>query len=141
MTDLETRRAYVAESEREFYRQLEERRERERLEQHAKEKERSEERRMTSGPIKLRTEGMPQWPAPDDRVLPYFVFAEDFVVWLSMLGYDEALTADPDDKSVSDLMDNTSLRYLCAAITNQTIRTYIADNFRRQGRAAWTYLG
>ena len=134
----EERRAQ-REAERDFqlYRQLETSRERERRE-HGKEL--SEGRETTREPVKLRTDGIPQWPAPDGQLLPYFVFAEDFLVWLSMLGYDQVLNADPADPSISDTMDNTALRYLCAAITNQTIRTYLADNFRRQGRAAWRYL-
>ena len=32
------------------------------------------------------------------------------------------------------------LRYICAAVTNQTIATYLAQAYRRSGRAAWRYL-
>ena len=54
-----------------------------------------------SGPEKLRTDGIPTWPPKDSRkVYPFFVFAEDFVVWLSMIGMDQVITADPSVLSV-----------------------------------------
>ena len=61
-------------------------------------------------------------------------------VWLSQIGYDEIIQAPLNDTRVSDTDDNTALRYLCAAITEQNICTHIAAQYRRQGRAAWAYL-
>ena len=105
-----------------------------------REERRAEERR-TAQPEKLRTDGIPKWPAEPGIVYPFFVFAEDFIVWLSMIGYDEVIQTDPDDVSgVSEKADNMALRYLCAAMTNQTISTHLADAFKRRGRAAWRYL-
>ena len=104
---------------------------RERAKREAEKEERIKSEKMLNAPEKLRTDGMPTWPSKHQgAVYPFFIFAEDFIVWLSMIGYDEIIKADPLDPSINDKADNTALRYLCAAINDQTICTHLADQFR-----------
>ena len=71
---------------------------------------------------------------------PYFIFSEDFEIWLGLLGYSSIIRASPDDPTIDAKSDETLLRYITAAITNPTISAYVAQNYVGKGRAAWKYL-
>ena len=40
------------------------------------------------GPMKLRLEGQPRWPPLNRQAnTPFYIWAEDFLVWAGLLGY------------------------------------------------------
>ena len=93
------------------------------------------------GPVKLRLEGCPRWPSQDrNKVYPFHMWAEDFLVWAGLLGYATVIKASPTDHRVSAGDDAIALRYIVAGITNPTVSTYVAQTFEGRGRRAWEYL-
>ena len=91
---------------------------------------------------KLRMESIPRWPKHADSGQEYegYEWLEDMTIQLRLLGYGDALAADPDDPSVDSHTDGMILRYLVAAINNSTISSHVAQTFERKGRAAYKYL-
>ena len=56
-----------------------------------------ERQRKLGGPIKLRTDGMPTWPSSTRHTsLPFYIFAEDFETWISLLGFGEVIKSGPE---------------------------------------------
>ena len=90
-----------------------------------------------AGPRKLLLESIPRWPGTTD--LPYYCWAEDFTVAMNLLGYGASLCTDETPPAVSREEDAITLRYICAALTNHTVSTYVAQNYT-SGHAAWLYL-
>ena len=75
--------------------------------------------------------------------MPYYIFAEDLKVWLSLMNhkYGEVLNVDATDNEDISPADNAIvLRYICAALSNPTVSTHIAQNYAGDGRKAWKQL-
>ena len=106
--------------------------------------DKGKERHYTRGVEKLRLEGIPRWPSLDRHTnMPYYIFAEDLKVWLSLMNhkYGEVLKHDADNNDDISPADNAIvLRYICAALTNPTVSTHIAQNYAGDGRKAWKQL-
>ena len=81
--------------------------------------EKNKEKHYTRGVEKLRLEGIPRWPSLDRHTnTPYYIFAEDLKVWLSLMNhkYGEVLRHDADNNDDISPTDNAIvLRYICAA--------------------------
>ena len=106
--------------------------------------EENKEKHYTRGVEKLRLEGIPRWPSLDRHTnMPYYIFAEDLKVWLSLMNhkYGEVLNVEATDNEDISPADNAIvLRYICAALSNPTVSTHIAQNYAGDGRKAWKQL-
>ena len=84
--------------------------------------EKNNEKHYTRGVEKLRLEGIPRWPSLDRHTnMPYYIFAEDLKVWLSLMNhkYGEVLKIDADNNNDISSSDNAIvLRTYSAAAGN-----------------------
>jgi hypothetical protein len=90
---------------------------------------------------KLRMEGITRWPnTRGGKSLKFYVWVDQWLAQLNLVGYAGIIKADPEDTSVSPDSDAVACRYLVASLNNEHVKEHISSTMATKGRLAFRWL-